>query len=90
MIKDTEKVDVEYEVGDGEFDMSDVDESVMSFRGGNSGEDSIANKTGVGSSKNKYLTILQNISSENIAGGQNNSNSFNKGDSMINQPSVFP
>ena len=57
MVNNTEKIDVEYEVGDGEFDMSDLAESVMSFRGG-SGEDSQANKTGVGSSKNKYLNIF--------------------------------
>ena len=77
--------------------MSDMDESIMnsSYRGaGHSGshqEDStIANRPGAGSSKNKNLVIFNNISSENVAGGQhNNSNSFNK-ESLINQPSIFP
>ena len=77
---------IEYELEDPEFDMSDMDESVMnsSFRGNREGEDSIANRPADRTSKNKNLHIFQNISSENVPGGQhNNSNSFNK-DSIIN------
>ena len=59
-----------------EFDMSEMDES---FRGLRDGEDSIANKPVDRLSKNKNLNIFNNISSENVPGGQhNNSNSFNK------------
>ena len=51
---------VEYELEDPEFEMSDVDESVVnsSFGGANNGEDSIANKPGGSQSKNKNLNIF--------------------------------
>ena len=51
---------VEYELEDPEFEMSDVDESVVnsSFGGVNNGEDSIANKPGGSTSKNKNLNIF--------------------------------
>ena len=66
-----EQVEYLLEAEPEEFDMSEMDESAMnsSFRGNSRGEDSVANRPGDKTSKNKNLHIFQNISSENVPGG---------------------